>query len=78
MELIETVYSEPTSPIIIGSFLADEAEVESLSNETHKTKSLKIMTKSFGISDMSRRQKESDLNRLTVQDKDLDTIIIDL
>ena len=41
MELVKTVYSEPTSPIILGSFLVDEIEIESLPNETHETKSLK-------------------------------------
>lgn len=32
MELVETVYSEPVSLIILRSFLADESEVEYLSN----------------------------------------------
>ena len=34
MELVKTVCSEPNSPIVLESFLADEFEVEFLSNET--------------------------------------------
>ena len=30
IELLETVYSKPTSPIILSSILADDIEVESL------------------------------------------------
>ena len=40
MELMKTLCSEPHPPIILGSFLADELEVEFLSNETGQ-KSLK-------------------------------------
>ena len=34
MELMKYLYSEPHSPIIIGSLLADELKVEFLSNKT--------------------------------------------
>ena len=41
IEPVETVYSEPTLPIILDSFLVDEIEVECVSNEICKTNSLK-------------------------------------
>ena len=56
MQLVETVYSEPASPIIFDSFLAYEIRIKSLSNETRETKSLKAekktnVTELFGIRD---------------------------
>ena len=34
MDLVKTLYKEPHSPIILGSFSADELEVKFLSKET--------------------------------------------
>ena len=45
MELVETKYSESTSCIILALFFNDRIKVESLSNETHDAKSLKIKKK---------------------------------
>ena len=36
IEPVEVVYSEPTLPIILGSFLVDEIEVECVSNKICK------------------------------------------
>ena len=41
IELVEVVYSEPMPPIILHSFLADEIEVECVSNEICKANSWK-------------------------------------
>ena len=41
IQLVEVVYSEPMPPIIFGSFLADEIQVECVSNNIFKTNSLK-------------------------------------
>ena len=41
IQLVEVVYSEPMPPIIFGSFLADEIQVEYVSNNIFKTNSLK-------------------------------------
>ena len=84
IELVEVVFSEPTSPIILGSFLVDEIDVECASNEICKTNSIKVEkrkrikdTRSYDIRDMFRRQNEPDSKRLRDADKDPEMIIID-
>ena len=68
MELEKTLYSERHLPITLGSLLADELEVQFLSNKTgqkllktrkEETARRKIVnaTKSFDIIDMFRRQE---------------------
>ena len=50
IELVEVVCCELRPPVILGSFLADEIEVECVSNEICKTNSLKA----------EKRQKRQD------------------
>ena len=84
IELVDVVFSEPTPPIILGSFLADEIDVECASNGICKTNSMKVEkrkrikdTRSYDIRDMFRRQNEPDSKRLRDADKDPVMIIID-
>ena len=76
MELVKTVYSEPTSPIILGSFLVDEIEIESLPSETHETKSLKTEKNHHSMSETCSVAKNIVSKRLIVEDKYLDITII--
>ena len=84
MELVKTLYSEPHSPIILGSFLADELEVEFLSNETgqkspkttkeEKARRKKVnATNSLDIRDMFRCQEAK---KQRVDEKEPETILI--
>lgn len=88
MELVEATYAEPTSPVILGSFLADEIEVDFLSKEQHRATSKETLkqkkitvrkeTKSFDIRDMFSGKIPSKKPRLEEkQGKKPDTIIID-
>ena len=84
IELVDIVFSEPTPPIILCSFLADEIDVECASNGICKTNSMKVEkrkrikdTRSYDIRDMFRRQNEPDSKRLRDADKDPEMIIID-
>ena len=83
IELVDVVYSESMSTIILGSFLADEIEVKSVSNEICKMNSLKAEkrkktkeTRSYDIRDMFRRQDEKDSKRSRAADKDPEMIVI--
>ena len=53
IELVEVGYSEPMPPIIFGLFLADEIQVECVSNNIFKTNPLKTEKK-------QKRQKRQD------------------
>ena len=86
MKLEETVYSEPTSPIILGSFLSDEIEVDVLSKETSQEREAvktskknetkqKEEGKSYDIRDMFRNQNKPKKPR--VEDEDPEMIVID-
>ena len=84
IELAEVVYSEPTPPTNLGSFLAKKIEVECVSNEIYKMKSLKAekrkMTKEtrwYDIRDMFRRQDKTDSKRSRAKYDDPEMIIID-
>ena len=83
-ELVEVVYSEPAPPIILRSFLADENEVEWVSNEICKTNSLKVEkrkktkeTRSYDTRDIFRRENEADSKKSRAADKDPEMIVID-
>ena len=80
MELVETKYSESTSCIILALFFNDRIKVESLSNETHDAKSLKIKKntqKTIDIRDILRLQKDFHSKGIRAEDKEFDKIIID-
>ena len=68
LEVVKTLYKEPHSPFILGSFLADGLEVEFHSNETgqnspktrkeENARRKKVnVTKSFNIRDMFHHQE---------------------
>ena len=70
IQLVEIVYCELMPPIILGSFLADEIEVECKSNKIQKTNSFKAKKRknskekrSFDIIDIIRQQNENGLKR---------------
>ena len=70
IQLVEIVYCELMPPIILGSFLADEIEVECKSNKIRKTNSFKAKKRknskekrSFDIIGIIRQQNENDLKR---------------
>ena len=76
IELVEVVCSEPMPLIILGSFVADEIEVECVSNETCKMNSLKAgkrktakETRSYDIRDMFYCQMKQTLKGRGLQIK---------
>lgn len=86
MEIYETVYTEPLAPIILGSFIADEMEVDVLSKDVPKTvkssqqqkkETQKKQGKSHDIREMFRNQKKSKKPRVEDEESDSLVVVID-